>query len=84
MCMRSYPRGIPIPDEVHQQYSEELKACWRTFDDWWHSVEGEVSKDDMPEEVLQAYNKINETEIPGTGQPGSASCYMIGVKSFLK
>lgn len=84
MCMQPFPRGIPIPDEVFQKYSEELKSHWKTFDDWWHSVEGEVSKDDMPEEVLEAYNKINETEIPGTDQPGSASCYMIGVNGLFK
>lgn len=88
MCMMDFgmgPHGIPIPEEVHQEYSDELKGYWEIFDNWWHSVRemGNVSKKDMPEEVLVAYNKIMETEIPGTGHPGSESCYMNGVNMML-
>ena len=86
MCMHVRPIriGIQIPDEVFQRYSEKLKAHWETFHNWWQSVEGSVSKDDMPEDVLEAYLMINEVEIPGTGQPGAASCYMMYVNNRLK
>ena len=83
MCM-PIRIGIPIQDDVFQKYSEKLQSHWEKFDAWWHSVEGPVSKADMPEDVLEAYLSIIETEIPGTGRPGSESCYMMHVNTMLK
>lgn len=84
MCMPARPIGIPIEDDVFQKYSEKLQSHWKTFDQWWHSVQHPVSKDDMPEDVLEAYLMINETKIPGTELPGAASCYMMHVNALLQ
>ena len=92
MCMASSPpHGIPIPEEVHQLYSDELKKAWHTFHEWWEqaylcSDSKVVSRSNMPEEVRQAMDLILETPIPGyeeEGITGKDSCYMIGVNSIM-
>ena len=85
MCMgfSGPPYGVPIPPEVYDQYSPELKAAWESFDGWWKRVGSggkAVSKADMPADVKKAFDLICETEIPGhEGVKGSASCYMVVV-----
>jgi len=96
MCMGygSYgpPFGIPIPPEVHEQYSDELKDAWVKFDDWWKSVSdtlsenGSIDRNSMPDDVKAAYELILETPIPGyeeEGYTGKDSCYMIGILFYL-
>jgi len=37
MCMGMMgrgPQGVPIPDEIHEMYSENLKNAWAIFDTW--------------------------------------------------
>ena len=83
MCLPSGPPyGIPISDDVHAQYSEDVKVAWHTFHDWWTEIDKPFSRSDMPEEVAQAMELILETPIPGyeeTGATGKDSCYFVGV-----
>lgn len=92
MCMGGYqpPYGIPIPPEIHDQYSPELKQAWAVFDAWWkeflEKTDGEtVSRSMMPDKVREAKNLICETAIPGYdgAYTGRDSCYMIGVDSMM-
>lgn len=91
MCMGMFgpPWGIPIPPEIHEQYSPELKAAWVTFDTWWKKAQedanGEpVKKSDMPEDVSQAHKLICETLIPTYDDAtGAESCYMVGVAAQM-
>lgn len=91
-CGGFYPQqvGIPIPDEVHEQYSDDLKSVWIKFDTWWKkaqesTLEGElVDRKTMPNDVKGAMNLILETPIPGfEGATGADSCYMIGVQNQM-
>ncbi|RJR29471.1 hypothetical protein C4564_02425 [Candidatus Microgenomates bacterium] len=78
------PYGIPIPREIHEQYSVELKAAWKTFDAWWKKDrEGLPSRSQMPQDVADAMTLICETEIPTTGYTGDKSCYMVSVIAAL-
>ncbi|KKS31290.1 MAG: hypothetical protein UU94_C0015G0013 [Candidatus Collierbacteria bacterium GW2011_GWB2_42_12] len=85
------PYGIPIPVEVHERYSEEVKLAWLTFHSWWQEVmadnDGElIDRTKMPEKVKAAMQLILETPIPGyeeEGYTGKDSCYMIGVGSLM-
>lgn len=86
MCMgySGPPFGIPIPPDIHEQYSDELKAAWETFDAWWKKDhEGLPSRSQMPQDVAEAMNLICETEIPTTGENGDKSCYMVSVEAAL-
>ncbi|MFH1898898.1 MAG: hypothetical protein ABIJ82_00290 [Patescibacteria group bacterium] len=90
MCMMGMggpPHGIPITDDVHEQYSPEMKATWDTFHDWWKknfNGDAPVSKSTMPPEVAEALKKITEAPIPGyEGSTGVDSCYVIGVNMNL-
>lgn len=93
MCMGMYsspPWGIPIPEEVHEQYSSDLKAAWITFDAWWKEAQENsdgdpVPRSSMPDNVRQAMDLILATPIPGyEGEAtGADSCYMIGVTSMM-
>lgn len=89
MGMRSGPPyGIPIPREIHELYSDELKQAWVTFDAWWKEAssetEGPISRSSMPEEVKQAMHLILDTAIPEhEGATGRDSCYMTGVQSRM-
>jgi hypothetical protein len=89
MCMgyhSSPPHGIPIPEEVHEQYSEKLKAAWITFHTWWSESDQTPRQSDMPKEVKEAMDLILVTPIPGyekEGYTGKDSCYMIGVQMMM-
>jgi hypothetical protein len=84
------PYGIPIEEETHNLYSDELKAAWFLFDDWFKKAQDEadgdlIDRSSMPEDVKSAMELILETPIPGFegGFTGKDSCYMIGVESQL-
>ena len=91
MCMGMFgpPHGIPIPDEIHEQYSQELKKAWETFDKWWKKAQrkakgSKVSRSGMTEKVKAAEKLILETPIPTMdGFTGKDSCYMVYVQSQL-
>lgn len=78
--------GVPIPEEVHEQYPPEVKAAWETFDAWWQQANeaaggGSVSRSSMPDDVAAAMDLILETPIPGydSSITGAHSCYMLRV-----
>ena len=83
--------GIPIPEEVHELYSPELKNAWIVFDAWWKEAQEKadgdlVSRSSMPQVVQRAMELILQTPIPGyeeVGVTGEDSCYMIGVTSQM-
>ncbi|OGC38959.1 hypothetical protein A3K42_00350 [candidate division WWE3 bacterium RBG_13_37_7] len=80
------PHGIPITDDIHEQYSLEMKAAWDTFHDWWKNhFEGKpIKRSDMPPEVSEALRQITEAPIPGyDGTTGADSCYVRGVNMNL-
>jgi hypothetical protein len=84
----SPPYGIPIPHEIHEQYSDELKAAWETFNTWWQEAladsDGTVSRGSMPEDVTLAMKLILTTPIPTyDNATGADSCYMVGVQGLL-
>lgn len=97
MCMgygsfgQGPPLGIPIPPEVHEQYSDELKDAWVKFDAWWKTAVEDsnyepVDRNCVPDDVKAAYELILETPIPGyeeEGYTGKDSCYMIGILFYL-
>jgi hypothetical protein len=72
--------GIPIPDEIHLQYSAELQEAWATFDRWWHEQkEKPIKKSSIPENVKKAMDLILATPIPTyekDGFTGKDTCYM--------
>gem|GEM_PF-1322336 len=82
------PFGVPITDDIHQQYSPGLKVAWKTFDDWWKEQGRPARLADMPEDVKAAFDLVRETPIPGypddEGPLGAESCYMVGVCSQLE
>ncbi len=88
MCMRSYcggpPYGIPIPHEVHEQFPEEIKSAWETFNDWWQNVLAAgnlISRKNMPKNIARAYEIMKAAPIPGyDGATGEDSCYIQGVE----
>lgn len=80
------PWGIPITEDVHEKYADEVKQAWLTFHSWWMAAKenGAPRRSDMPDEVRQAMALICETPIPDTdGAKGDESRYMIGVNSML-
>lgn len=88
--MFSLPAGIPIPNDVHEQYAPNIKAAWTTFHEWWvkarDDADGElVDSNKMPANVREAYDLINGTPIPARddGATGADSCYMIGVNAQM-
>lgn len=89
MCFGAFagpPFGVPIPDEIHDQYSPELKEAWRVFDEWYKSQpeEGLLSRSEMPADASAAMRLICDTPIPVyDGVLGSGSCYMIFVSARL-
>ena len=92
MCMNfgGPPYGVPIPAEVHAQYSSELKKAWLTFDAWLKKARdeadgGPISRASMPEDVKKAFDLICETPIPGeeVDVTGKDSCYMVTVTADL-
>lgn len=88
MCFGMFvPHGIPIPDDIHQQYPEDVKKAWALFDDWWHkhfTGDAPVNRSSMPKEVATAFDTIKNAPIPGyDGATGADSCYVIGVEKHL-
>jgi hypothetical protein len=90
MCFgHALPYGIPITDELHNQFPDEVKQAWEIFHAWWqeqHEFAGPPSRKNMPKDVEKAMNKILEAPIPGyeeEGFTGKDSCYMIGVHSRM-
>jgi hypothetical protein len=85
-CGGGLPYGIPIEEEVHNQFSEPVKEAWKLFNDWWTKVYIEahfvfVDESTMPADVKAARELILETPIPGyDGYTCKDSCYMIGVQ----
>lgn len=85
------PYGIPIPDEIHDQYPDEVKGAWREFDAWWQAAQDEaieagvqVSRASMPEDVREAMDLILETPIPTyEGATGKDSCYMVRALALM-
>jgi len=91
-CGGGPPYGIPIPEEIHERYSDELKAAWTKFDSWFQNARDEsdfdepIDRSTMPDDVKAAMDLIKKTPIPGfesEGYTGADSCYMIGVEMFL-
>lgn len=89
-CFDGPPFGIPIPDEVQELYSDDLKKSWLTFDNWFSKAQEEadgnlIVRGLMPEDVMTAMQIILETPIPGfEGEfTGKDSCYMIGAMSQM-
>lgn len=89
MCMRfgGPPYGIPIPQDIHDQYPGKIKKAWEVFDKWWQKAQksgGPIRRSDMPKGVTRAMQDILEAPIPGhDGATGADSCYMIGVQAQL-
>lgn len=77
------PYGIPISPEIHEQYSDQLKAAWETFHSWWKVQDGTPRRSNMPEDVSEAMKLICESPIPGMDETGEMSCYMVGVDATL-
>jgi len=88
MCLRGGPPyGVPIEDDTFEQYPDEVKQAWVTFDGWWHTVNAafQVRKSDMPDDASQAMATILEAPIPGfEGKTGRDSCYMVNVLSMME
>ncbi|MDO8551819.1 MAG: hypothetical protein Q7S03_04035 [bacterium] len=90
MCtVRMGPRvGIPITEDIHNRYPEEVKKAWAIFHEWYQEAsEGntkQVREADMPEEIKKAWKLILETPIPGyPGLTGANSCYAIGASQKI-
>ena len=89
MSLRRPPHGIPIPEDVHAQYPDNVKAAWDKFNVWWEAiprVNGKIARSSMPAEVKEAMELILVTPIPTyeeRGYTGADSCYMIGVHRQL-
>ena len=80
----SPPHGIPIPESIHEQYPDEVKEAWATFDAWWKQLQGPAHRSDMPAEVVVAMETILAAPIPVyEGVTGADSCYMIAVQAQL-
>ncbi len=78
------PYGIPIPHEVHEQFPQEVKTAWETFNDWWQNVPTSISHKDMPENIAKAYETMKAAPIPGYGgATGKDSCYVQAVEMRL-
>lgn len=78
------PYGIPIPPDVHDRYSDELKKAWVTFHAWVKAAQNEdrpLRRSEMPTEVGEAMELILETPIPVTG---ADSCYMVSIQEALE
>lgn len=80
MCQQSC-HGIPIQDPTFRQYSEKLQNAWTVLDSWVKDKQRQnldLSKKEMPLEVKEAYDLINETPIPGfEPYTGDSSCYIL-------
>ncbi|KKU11037.1 MAG: hypothetical protein UX65_C0002G0029 [Parcubacteria group bacterium GW2011_GWB1_46_8] len=78
------PYGIPIPAEVYEQFPQNVKDAYKTFDDWWQNVlalDNPVSRKDMPANIAEALETIKAAPIPGhEGATGADSCYINGVE----
>lgn len=93
MCYGSFgpPFGVPIPPEVHELYSDELKEAWVTFDTWVkqereRTESYQIDLKTAPENVKAAFKLISETPIPGyeeEGITGSDSCYMVAMSNYI-
>lgn len=81
------PEGIPIPQEIHDLFSAEVKQAWETFNGWWQEADRSgSSRSSMPLEVREAFDLILRTPIPTyeeKGKTGKDSCYMVYVQSLL-
>lgn len=76
--------GIPIQDEIHEQFPPEVKKAWETFHAWWREQDRPVSRTTMPEDIKQALMIMKEAPIPGyEGAHGSDSCYVLGVEANM-
>jgi hypothetical protein len=86
-CYMSMPCGIPIPDQVHNQYPKNVRDAWEKFDTWWHqhyTGDGPVYRSTIPADILEALRIITEAPIPGyNGATGADSCYVIGVTGLI-
>ena len=85
------PYGVPIPEELHEQYAPEVKTAWETFDAWYKEACADsngdlIDRSTMPIDVKEAMDLILETPIPGYDESvtGADSCYMQGVFGRLK
>ena len=85
------PHGVPIPVELHEQYSDVLKAAWDTFDAWLKTeaeadeIDGLIPSSSMSEDVKKAMDLICKTPIPGHEEAtGVDSCYMVTAMSQMK
>ncbi len=87
MGFQSLPVGIPIPDEVHDLFPDNVKEAWKVFDGWWQgqgASGGPIKRSAMPDEVKAAEKVILEAPIPGYGgATGKDSCYMVFVQANL-
>lgn len=89
MCMPiPRPVGIPIPEEIHEQFPDEVKQAWETFNNWWQEQTTQTDspkRSDMPAEVREAEEIILNAPIPTMDGPtGRDSCYMVFVQSALQ
>ena len=56
------PYGIPIREEEHNLFPEEVKAAWQLFDDWWKKASQEANDrvDKATEDVEHCELDIDE------------------------
>lgn len=76
-CMR----GVPIPDDIHEQLPIDVQIAYECFHRWWEQSSDDPKRSDMPTEVAEALALIKQTPIPGLpGYTCADSCYIIGVE----
>jgi len=85
MCGMYRPRGIPIPGHIHDQFPDNVKEAFETFDAWWkQQTNRPVKRDTMPSEIAAAFQTIKQAEIPEHEDTTcEESCYVIGVEDNL-
>lgn len=85
MCMRSMPYGIPIEEETHEQFPQEVKDAWEDFHEWWvRNFDGyhPIKWSDVPAKIKADFDIMCAAKIPGyDGATGKDSCYVIGVNA---
>ena len=85
MCGMRRPRGIPIPGYIHDQFPDNVKDAFSTFDAGWkQQTNRPVKRDTMPPEVATTFQTIKQAEIPEHGTTTcEESCYVLGVEDNL-
>jgi len=78
-------RGVPIPQEIHDQFPQEVKDAWAKFHSWWMSQGGSASSDSMPPDIKEAFEIMKDAPIPEhEGFFGRDSCYVHGIEQMFE